>query len=161
VEKFGRFFGSHMGGTMQTSQAVGDDVQSSLDGLVRDRKAVAMLMTRGIGSARPDMAETQFTHWRRRFMMLGQTLDGMRVWDIIRTVELLPEIRGWDGKPIEIHARGDMAVNALLASVFTDDDTIKFDLSDFPESFAGGPDFLNIMKITDLPELKASHGSAD
>lgn len=153
--KFGRFFGVHMGGTKRADWKISDDVQTSLDQLVSERKAVALLMTRGIGSSRPEMSEQQFTHWRRRFMLLGQTLDGMRVWDIIRTLDLLPKIRGWDKKTIEVHARGDMGMNALLASLFTDE-RIEFELRDLHDDFEDGPDYLNIMKTVEMPRLRAS-----
>lgn len=153
-EKFGRLFGSHMGGTTTSNREISRDVRAGLDALVNERKAVVLLMPRGVGPHRPEMTDQQFTHWRRRFMLLGQTLDGMRVWDIVRTLDFVPEIRGFDRKPIEVHARGDMAMNALLASLFADN-SIEFELDELPGDLEQAPDYLNIMKITEVDRLRS------
>ncbi len=154
-EQYGRFFGGHLAGAASPTSEVSEEVRSELDQLVETRTAAIMFAPRGIGSSRPEMSDQQFTHWRRRFMLLGQTLDGMRVWDILRAVQVLPNIRGLDRKPIQIHAHGDMAVNALLASLYTDD-LIKFELNELPASFMEGPDYLNIMKYVALRDLVVS-----
>ena len=51
-------------------------------------------------------------------MALGQTLDGMRVWDIRRAVQMIHFIRDADVAKVEITASGPMGVNALYASLF-------------------------------------------
>ena len=48
-------------------------------------------------------------------MQVGQTLDGMRVWDIQRAIKAL--IDGLEMPPLTIEAEGKMAVNALYASL--------------------------------------------
>ncbi len=159
-EQYGPLFGAHFGGNAPASSEVSDDVQAKLAGLVESRTAAIMFAPRGIGSGRPEMSDQQFIHWRRRFLLLGQTLDGMRVWDILRAVDLLPDIRGLDKQALQIHAKGDMGVNALLAGLYADD-SIRFELSDLPGSFTDGPDYLNIMKYADMPDLKASQRSSD
>ena len=51
-------------------------------------------------------------------MLLGQTLDGMRVWDIRCAVQVLRSVPGMDTANIGLHAEGPMAVNALYAALF-------------------------------------------
>jgi hypothetical protein len=46
--------------------------------------------------------ETRLTKIRRRFMLLGQTLDGMRVWDIRCAVQALHSVPGMDAAKIEL-----------------------------------------------------------
>ena len=50
-------------------------------------------------------------------MQVGQTLDGMRVWDIQRAIKALRQIDGLEMAPLTIEAEGKMAVNALHASL--------------------------------------------
>ena len=44
------------------------------------------------------------TKIRRRFMAWGQTLDGMRVWDIRRAIQMIHFVRDADVAKVEITA---------------------------------------------------------
>ncbi len=90
---------------------------------------------------------------RRRFMLLGQTLDGMRVWDIRCAVEALRSLPEFRNLPLEAQARGDMGVNLAYAALF-EPRISKLHLKELPESQAEeGPDYLNVLKVTDLPQV--------
>jgi dienelactone hydrolase len=89
---------------------------------------------------------------RRRYMLLGQTLDSMRVWDIRRAaqaVKALPEFRK---TPLCVRAEGQMGVNAAYAALF-EPAIQKLELEGLPASQAEGPDYLNVLKVWDLPQL--------
>jgi hypothetical protein len=81
---------------------------------------------------------------RRRYMLVGTTLDSMRIFDIIEAVKTLPEVT--------LEAEGDMAVNALFASLFTDKiKTLR--LKNLPATLdKSGPDYLNLLRILDIRE---------
>lgn len=82
---------------------------------------------------------------RRRFMLLGQTLDGMRVWDLLRQLKERE-------KPVTIHAEGRAAGIALYASLFTGSKQIAgLSLDKLPVSHREGPIFLNVSKYLDIP----------
>ncbi len=91
---------------------------------------------------------------RRRFMLLGQTLDGMRVWDIRRAVQALQSIEEFKGLPIDLEAEGAMGVNALYAAVF-EPGIRRITLSELPVSHRDGPDYLNVMRFLDIPQAVA------
>jgi dienelactone hydrolase len=91
---------------------------------------------------------------RRRFMLLGQTLDGMRVWDICRAVEALHSMPGLGSMPIWIEADGNLGVDALYASLF-ENQIAGLDLRGIPSSHKEGPDYLNVLRILDIPEAAA------
>ena len=114
--------------------------------------ALAFFAPRGVGLTAWSGGETRLTKIRRRFMLLGQTLDGMRVWDIRRAVQALPSVPGTGAAKIELQAEGTMAVNALYAALF-EPAVHKLDLADVPQSQMQGPDYLNVLKITDLPQV--------
>lgn len=91
---------------------------------------------------------------RRRYMQVGQTLDGMRVWDIQRTIQALRQIDGLEMTPLAIEAEGNMAANALYASLFkTQVDQLV--LTNLPASHREGPDYLNVLKTLDIPAAVA------
>jgi len=103
------------------------------------------------------------TQLRRRFMLLGTTVDSMRVWDIVNVIQamrmsetnqMMFGMSGGVGKlPIRLEAEGDMAVNALYASLFALVDELV--LTHLPKSHTNGPDYLNVLRILDIPQAVA------
>jgi hypothetical protein len=81
-------------------------------------------------------------------MLLGQTLDSMRVWDIRRAVQALRMMHPTNA-PISIQAEGPMAVNALYASLF--EPVSQLQLWNLPASQREGPDYLNVLRVVDIP----------
>jgi dienelactone hydrolase len=115
-----------------------------------DSSAVAWLCPRGIGPGAWSGDARKQAHIRRRFMLLGQTLDGMRVWDIRRGLEavrrLLPGLQR-----IELAADREMAANALFATLF-EPDVAGVKTGQLAVSLRDGPDYLNVLQIIDVPE---------
>ncbi len=89
---------------------------------------------------------------RRRFMLLGQTLDSMRVWDIRRAVQALRSLPEFRTVPIQASSEGEMGVNLAYAALF-EPALSRLDLIGLPESQAQGPDYLNVLKVTDLSQV--------
>ncbi|WP_395732765.1 alpha/beta hydrolase family protein [Prosthecobacter sp.] len=126
---------------------------------------MAYICPRGVGpTAWTGSAKAQ-TQRLRRFYLLGQTLDGMRVWDIRRTLQTIRAIPGFGETPLWIQAHRDMAVDALYASLF-EDNIKRLDLHDLPLTHNGtvavagdpqavGPAMLNVLKYLDIPQATA------
>lgn len=94
------------------------------------------------------------THVRRRFNLLGQTADGMRVWDVRQAIELLASLGFAEGASIDVTAQGDMAGVALHAALF--EPSVKsLELYDLPSSHRDGPVFLNVLRYLDVPQVVA------
>jgi dienelactone hydrolase len=109
---------------------------------------------RGIGPTAWDADPRKQTHTRRRFMLLGQTLDGMRVWDLRRTIQALRAIEGLANVPLWIGANGEMAGISLYAALF--EPGIKsLTLRGLSNSHRNGPDFLNVLRVLDVPQAVA------
>ena len=83
--------------------------------------------------------------------MLGQTLDGMRVWDIRGAVRALNGVPGLGKTPVTVSAHGNMAVNAAYAAIF--EPQIKILLTNYPASQRYGPDYLNVLKYMDTRDV--------
>jgi dienelactone hydrolase len=116
--------------------------------------AIAFFAPRGLGLDSWNPPERTRQHLQRRFMLLGQTVDSMRVWDIRRLVETLHGIEAVRDAAIEIEARGNLAVDALYAALFSED-IAALRLSAVPASHMTGPDYLNVLRILDIPQAVA------
>ncbi len=134
----------------------------------KQKWGMAWLAPRGIGPTAWNQSERKQTQHRRRFMLLGQTLDGMRVWDVRRGTQALRELA--DGElaktPLWMQGERRMAGVTLYASLFEPQVT-RLDLwylspshqPDFAqpgETYAdAGPDFVNVLRHLDVPQAVA------
>lgn len=125
---------------------------SSLTGLLKANPwGMAYVCPRGIGPTAWDQSERKQTHNRRRFMLLGQTLDGMRVWDVRRAVRTLKSAPGYEKVSIWCQAEREMSGIALYATLFERSTVKRLDVYDLPVSHRNGPTFLNVLRQGDIP----------
>ena len=118
--------------------------------LQSDSIALAWVCPRGIGPTAWTKDEKKRTHIRRRFALLGQTLDGMRVWDVRRAVQALRSLDDPRLVPLRLRADGRMAGVAVYAALF-EPDLAGLELRNPPRSHRDGPDLLNVLKVLDMP----------
>jgi len=114
--------------------------------------ALAFFAPRGVGLTGFVGDEKALTKIRRRFMLLGQTLDGMRVWDIRRAVQLIHFVREADVANVELQANGSMAMNSLYAGAF-EPSVRRLVLGALPQSQSERPDYLGVLRVIDLPQV--------
>ncbi|HEY1172513.1 MAG TPA: CocE/NonD family hydrolase [Verrucomicrobiae bacterium] len=117
-----------------------------------DLTAVVFLPPRGIGPTMWDQDKREQTQIRRRFMMLGQTLDGMRVWDIKRALEVLQT--EFPDRTVQLVGERNQGINALYASLFVNV-VSSLELIEPPSSHMTGPDYLNVLRYLDIPQALA------
>lgn len=121
--------------------------------------AIAWLAPRGIGPTRWTPDERERIHILRRFALLGQTLDGMRVWDIRSAVHTLRHITNAEENAppaVSVAATGPMAANALYAALFVEPDLAGLTLTDLPDSLrTGDAAYLQALHILDFPQALA------
>ena len=89
-------------------------------------------------------------------MLLGQTLDGMRVWDVRRAIQAFKQMDQTRELPPVIRGCGAMAGIALYASLF-EPGIASLDLTDLPETHGDGPVLLNVLRYLDMPQA-TGHG---
>lgn len=111
----------------------------------------AWVAPRGVGPTAWDQKDFEQTQHRRRFMLVGQTLDGMRVYDIVRSAAALRGIDGLVDARLFLRGRRIMAGNVLYASLFIDD-VARADLWHPPRSHRDGPIYLNVRRFLDIPQ---------
>jgi dienelactone hydrolase len=113
--------------------------------------AVVWFCPRGVGPDRWEGDARKQVQIRRRFQLLGQTVDGMRVWDVRRALAV---VRGLaSGATVAVQARGVMASHVLHAAVF-EENPLELNLEGLPETYREGPDYLNAGRITDPTRVR-------
>lgn len=136
-------------------------VQDLQDAIMSNQQVLAFVCPRGIGPDAWSGDERKQTQIRRRFMLLGQTADSMRVWDVRRAIAVLGQLDQTAGGPVAVAARGDMAGIALYASLF-EPGIARLDLTGLPHTHTEGPIFLNVLRYLDMPQaltMAAEHTS--
>lgn len=116
--------------------------------------AMAYIAPRGIGPTAWEGTPQKLTHLQRRFYLLGQTLDGMRVWDVRRAVQALRTLPVLKGVPQWLQGERQLAGVALYASLFEPAIT-RLDLWHLPHSHRDGPYFLGVQRVLDMPQAVA------
>ncbi len=152
---FGPWLGGGEQGQPRHALRPASEGGSRFDALRREMEAgkltLVLFAPRGVGPTAWTSDEKRRTQIRRRFMLLGQTLDGMRVWDIRRALQALREIKETKGKPATMEASGQMGINALYASLF-EPGVKRLELKRLPASHSEGPDYLNVLQVLDVPQ---------
>ncbi len=149
-ERFG------VGGLSSTAARTNESAVTTDDGIIPTEfdRTLVLFAPRGAGRTAPELDERGFIQFRRRFMLLGQTLDGMRVWDIRRALQFVQSEYRSEKQTLALRASGPLTVDTLLASCFElAPDGLH--LGGLPVSFQDGPDFLNVLKVIDMPSLLA------
>lgn len=140
----------------EETQAEPDEKEfASLEQMFKSfRWRMAYVAPRGVGpTAFNGLPKKQIQH-RRRFMLLGQTLEGMQVWDVRRAVQALRETPGQAEVPLWLQSNRQMAGVALYAALF-EPNIKRLDLWEMPRSHQDGPYFLNVLRYLDTPAAVA------
>jgi dienelactone hydrolase len=138
------------GGTVEATAALRQEMRTG-------KLALAFFAPRGVEPSHWLSDPKKATQIRRRYMLLGQTLDGMRVWDIRCAAQALKALPEFKQTPLEVRAKGQMGVNAAYAALF-EPEIRKLKLEGLPASHVEGPDYLNVLKVWDIPQMLEALG---
>ena len=165
----------------------GDDALTALLAHVRtQRRWLVVLPPRGIGPTAMDPAgndEASATRLQRRLYLLGQTLDGLRTWDVRRGMQVLRDWARTRERSLVLHGDASVAGPVLYATLY-ESGWQRLELEGLPASHqmsanpsatgreaaslslegaapqpdprsAGGLVFLNVMRYFDVPHVVA------
>ncbi|HOA51837.1 MAG TPA: alpha/beta hydrolase family protein [Thermogutta sp.] len=112
--------------------------------------ALVLLMPRGVGPTRWNAEAKKQTQIERRFMLICQTSDGMRVLDILRGLQAIRSSGNLPEKSMRVRAKGKMGVLACYAAMFETE--LALELDQIPLTHRDGPYILNISKVLEVPQ---------
>jgi hypothetical protein len=122
--------------------------------LQSSRWLMAAVAPRGVGPGAWSGDEKKQTQIRRRFMLLGQTVETMQAWDVRRAAQALRSLPQAKDVPLRLQAHDEMAGVALYAALF-EPGVIRLHLWNLSKSHMQGPHFLNVLRFLDVPQALA------
>ncbi|MFN7994314.1 MAG: acetylxylan esterase [Bryobacteraceae bacterium] len=102
----------------------------------------------------PGVTNYKLSNLKMSSALIGTTVETMQLWDLLRSIDYLTEGEGLKLKGISVYGRKQMGALALYAAAL-DSRITRVILEDPPPSHwqAQAPALLNVLRITDLPEL--------
>ena len=129
-----------------------DSIRRTLVQVLNDDKLLLIVFPRGVDEI--PWRRTVQRDVLRNAMHLGRSLDSMRLWDVMRSVEVFKQQSDVDPQRLTLLGRGVSGVLGLYAAIF-DESIVQVVLLEPPVSHQQGPIFLNVLRFTDLPEAAA------
>jgi hypothetical protein len=126
-----------------------ESIRRTLIQVLNDENLVLIMFPRGVDEV--PWRRTVQRDVLRNAMHLGRTLDSMRLWDVMRSVDALKQQVDADPQRITLVGRGVSGVLGLYAAIL-DESIAQVVLLEPLASHRQGPIFLNILRYTDLPE---------
>jgi dienelactone hydrolase len=123
-----------------------------LESVRENQIAYITFAPRGIGASAITQEKRYHTQIRRRFMLLGQTLAGMQVWDVRRALQAARELDGFSTAPVQLYASPEMTEIAAFTSLF-EPKIETLTLAGPPRFDKEAPDFLNWSRIVTPKQL--------
>lgn len=128
---------------------------SHLRGVLEDGTVSVFFCPRGIGPTRwATSGSREELQVRRRFPLVGQTLEGQQVWDVRRAIQVLRGFEEFKRMPLHLRGFGTMGGLVLFASVF-EPSVADLELVQHPITQHDGPMLLNVSRHLDLPQAVA------
>src|SRR5205809_2247479 len=98
----------------------------------------------------PEYAEIE-----RTASWTGRTVASMQIWDILRAIQWVVAEDRTSPPPITVYGKEGMGVLGLYAALF-DEHVKQVTLANPPASHWQGPALLNILRVSDIPEVAAA-----
>lgn len=97
------------------------------------------------------LSAAEYTDIERTALWVGRSIAAMQVWDILRAVKWA-EAEGIPFSSISVYGKGDLGILAMYAALF-DKRIQQIILNEPPISHWQRPALLNVLRVTDIPEV--------
>ncbi len=98
------------------------------------------------------MGPAEYADIERTAVWVGRTTAAMQIWDILRGLNWAVEEEKLSAASISIYGKGEMGILAMYAALF-DERVKQVIVNDPPASHWQGPALLNVLRVTDIPEV--------
>jgi len=92
--------------------------------------------------------------FERTSMILGRTVDDMRLFDVLCAVEYIATHPSYDGTSLTVVGKGEAGILGAYAALL-DSRITRVILFSPPLTHENGPIFLNVLRYTDIPQVLA------
>lgn len=92
--------------------------------------------------------------FERTSMILGRTVDDMRLFDVLCAVEYIATHPSYDGTSLTVAGKGEAGILGAYAALL-DSRITRVILFSPPLTHENGPIFLNVLRYTDIPQVLA------
>jgi dienelactone hydrolase len=127
-----------------------------------NKRDLFFVAPRNIGPTATNPATKPQTQLRRRYMLLGETLEGMQTWDVFRALQTIRTLGNRTDKQLHVRASGDLAAVALYAALRERPRSpADLELVSPPASHRQGAPLFHVLRYLDMPQavtLAAEHG---
>jgi dienelactone hydrolase len=111
---------------------------------------------RNIGPTATNSAGKSQTQLRRRYMLIGESLEEMQAWDVLRAIQTIGSIGDFGQRPLHLRAQGELAAAALYASLRGARwPRAELELTALPASHRGAAPYFHILRYLDMPQAVA------
>jgi dienelactone hydrolase len=151
------------GATPDADPAAFDRLKRSLES--DGAGALAYIAPRGVGPTAFNADAKVQAQTRRRFMLLGQTLEGQQAFDVRRAVQVLRSLPAFassgdaGAKAVALTLRGDTPMASALALYATlfEPGVARLELARLPHTHMqpDAPHYLNVLRVLDVPQAVA------
>lgn len=123
-----------------------------LRGVTSEQSVRMIVYPRGVGEV--PWSKTLWKDLLRNAMLAGETIDSMRLRDVLAALEILKREPGADPRRVLVAGKGVSGILALYAAIF-DEQALQVMLIDPPASHRDGPVLFDVLRYSDLPEVAA------
>ena len=103
------------------------------------------------------MTAGEYTDVERTATWVGRTIAAMQLWDMLRAIEWAAKEGQLPVSSVSVYGKGEMGAIAMYAALF-DKRIQQIILNDPPESHWQRPALLNVLRITDIPDVARTLG---
>ena len=90
---------------------------------------------------------------KRQALIIGRSFDGMRVYELLRSLQLLRSMHSVDASNVTVAGKGVLGIDGLYSALLSPGPPVKSVVDSPTASHIEGPYFLGILRETDIPEV--------
>ena len=90
---------------------------------------------------------------KRQALIIGRSFDGMRVYELLRSLQLLRSMPCVDASNVTVAGKGVLGIDGLYSALLSPGPPVKSVVDSPTASHIEGPYFLGILRETDIPEV--------
>ncbi len=133
-----------------------DDVREKMEDYHWGERAV---LTVELLDTRSRVIDDSLRHqMRRQATIIGRSFDGMRVYELLRSLKLLRSLPEVDPGRITIIGKGALGIDGLYAGILEAQGTAGVVAVSPPASHTAGPFYIGVLRETDIPEALSLMG---